>query len=308
MKLKNSFVLIAIAIFLLISIGSVCASENITSDSDVQSADDGTDVVLSSDSDTDENVADENTNQDLTNTTTIPEKEKYEFKEDSANKTISVQVKDNKTGNYIDVNKNELALMNGNKNISFEYNATLITITETLPIGNYNLTINYLGNAQYNTSYAIVAVKIFGNNTIETETSVVCNGKDIIVPVKVFDQVEYIELVKNNFNLTLVYTNETGNVTNLTISDFDLERKDKNNSYTIKFTTEVKLISASLIMNYANATEPKTVGIKVSTEVKAETDKDKFKSEEIKNISITIKDGQGNLLNVSKNDLKFVPL
>ena len=306
MKLKNSFVLIAIAIFLLISIGSVCASENVTSDSDVQSADDGTDVVLSSDSDTDENVADENTNQDLTNTTTIPEKEKYEFKEDSANKTISVQVKDNKTGNYIDVNKNELALMNGNKNISFEYNATLIKITETLPVGNYNLTINYLGNAQYNTSYAIVAVKIFGNNTIETETSVVCNGKDIIVPVKVFDQVEYIELVKNNFNLTLVYTNETGNVTNLTISDFDLERKDENNSYTIKFTTEVKLISASLIMNYANATEPKTVGIKVSTEVKAETDKDKFKSEEIKNISITIKDGQGNLLNVSKNDLKVL--
>ena len=62
-------------------------------------------------------------------------------------------------------------------------------------------------------------------------------------------------------------------------------------------------LTASLIINYANATEPKTVGIKVSTEVKAETDKDKFKSEEIKNISITIKDGEGNLLNVSKNDL-----
>ena len=68
MKLKNSLVLIAIAIFLLISIGSVCASETVTSDGDVQSADDGTDVVLSSDSDTDGNVADGNTNQDLTNT------------------------------------------------------------------------------------------------------------------------------------------------------------------------------------------------------------------------------------------------
>ena len=78
MKLKNSFVLIAIAIFLLISIGSVCASENITSDGDVQSADDGTDVVLSSDSDTDGNVADENTNQDITNTNSVHEKEKYE--------------------------------------------------------------------------------------------------------------------------------------------------------------------------------------------------------------------------------------
>ena len=304
MKLKNSLVLIAIAIFLLISIGSVCASENVTSDGDVQSADDGTDVVLSSDSDTDGNVADGNTNQDITNTTTIPEKNKYEFKEDSANKTISVNVKDNKSN--IDVNKNELSVMNGNKNISFEYNATIIKITETLPVGNYNLTIKYLGNAQYNTSQAIVAVKIFGNKTIETETSVVCNGKDIEVPVKVFDQVEYIELVKDNFNLTLVYTNETGNVTNLTISAFDLEKKDENNSYAIKFATNVKLISASLIINYANATEPKTVGIKVSTEVKAETDKDKFKSEEIKNISITIEDGKGNLLNVSKNDLKVL--
>ena len=105
-------------------------------------------------------------------------------------------------------------------------------------------------------SQAIVAVKIFGNKTIETETSVVCNGKDIEVPVKVFDQVEYIELVKDNFNLTLVYTNETGNVTNLTISAFDLEKKDENNSYAIKFATNVKLISASLIINYANATEP----------------------------------------------------
>ena len=105
MKLKNSLVLIAIAIFLLISIGSVCASENVTSDGDVQSADDGTDVVLSSDSDTDGNVADGNTNQDLTNTTTIPEKNKYEFKEDSANKTISVNVKATKTQSNIDFNK-----------------------------------------------------------------------------------------------------------------------------------------------------------------------------------------------------------
>ena len=79
MKLKNSFVLIAIAIFLLISIGSVCASENVTSDGDVQSADDGTDVVLSSDSDTDGNVADGNTNQDITNTTNIVKSKSREY-------------------------------------------------------------------------------------------------------------------------------------------------------------------------------------------------------------------------------------
>ena len=57
MKLKKTHVLlIAIAIFLLMSIGSVCASENVTDTSDETLADDGTDVVLSND--TDENVPD----------------------------------------------------------------------------------------------------------------------------------------------------------------------------------------------------------------------------------------------------------
>ena len=56
MKLKKTHILLmAIAMFLLIGIGSVCASENVT-DIDDSLADDGTDVVLS---DTDENVPDE---------------------------------------------------------------------------------------------------------------------------------------------------------------------------------------------------------------------------------------------------------
>lgn len=82
----------------------------------------------------------------------------------------------------------------------------------------YNLTINYLGNGTYVNSYKNITVKIYGNNTIETETSVVCDGKNVEIKVKVNDQVEDIkELIKDNFNLTLVYTNETGNICNLTI-------------------------------------------------------------------------------------------
>ena len=98
---KSNILLIVIAIFLLISIGSVCAKENITDDSDVQLADDGTDVVLSN-SYTEENVADD-TQTEKINTTIETDKDKYEFKQDS-NKTISVTVKDNKTDN-INVNK-----------------------------------------------------------------------------------------------------------------------------------------------------------------------------------------------------------
>lgn len=300
MKLKKySILLIAIAIFLLISIGSVCANENITDDSDASLTNDNTNVVLSSDSDTD-TVGDvpDDTTQEKINTTVETEKDKYEFKEDS-NKTISVEVKDNDS-KPISVNKNDLSISNGNKSINFEYNSSIsmITITEPLTYGNYNLTINYLGNGTYVNSYKNITVKIYGNNTIETETSVVCNGENIEIPVKVYDQVDYIELVESNFNLTLVYTNETGNVCNLTITHFKVEND------TIKFESTVNLINASVIVNYVNATEPKTVNIKVSTEVKAKENEYKFKSEENKTISITVQDVKENPLNVNKTDLK----
>ena len=88
MKLKNSYILIAMAIFLLISIGSVCASENITSDSDVQLADDGTDVVLSED--TDENVIADDTQEQI-NTTVETDKTSYEFKQDDSNKNFTIK-------------------------------------------------------------------------------------------------------------------------------------------------------------------------------------------------------------------------
>ena len=291
MKLKNSYILIVIAIFLLISIGSVCASENITDDSDIQSCDDGTDVVLS---DTDDNVADE-TNQEKINTTVVTDKPSYEFKDDS-NKTITVHVKDNKSN--IDVDKKDLSVLNGNKNISFEYNSSIITITEQLPCGYYNLTINYLGNATYINSSQIVSVKIYGNNSIETQTNIVSNGRDIEIPVKIKDQVDYIEMIKGNFNITLIYTNENGNISNLTITEFNIDND------TIKFTSTVSLINAKVIIDYANSTGAKTVDIKISTEVKSTQDEYKFKSEENKSISIKIFDGQGNQININENDLK----
>ena len=293
MKLKNSYILIGIAIFLLISIGSVCASENVTDNVDVQTADDGKDVVLS---DTDENVPDETAQEKIN--TTVETNDEYKFKQDS-NKTLEVKVKDN-SSNPISVNKDNLSVMNGNKSIAFDYTGTIMKITEALPYGIYNLTINYLGSENYINSSKVIAVKIYGNNTIETETSVVCDGKNIEIPVKVFDQAEYIDLVKGNFNLTLVYTDENGNVTNQTIKSDQFEIINN----TIKFTAPVTLRDARLIINYTNATEPKTVDIKVSTEVKYNQTKEKYTSEEIKSISITILYGQNNNLTITKNDLK----
>jgi hypothetical protein len=324
MKLKKSYILlIVMSIFLLISIGSAFASENITNDDDVELAEDGTDVVLSDTSDTVGDVPDdtnqevledttqdddvlgdttlddeilENTTQEKENTTIETENETYKFGQDS-DKNISVQVKANNSN--VNINKTDLSVFEGSKVINFEYNNTILAIKEVLSVGNHTLTINYLGSANYTNSSKIITVKVFGNNTIETETSVVCDGKHIEIPVKVYDGVDYIELIQTNFNLTLIYTNETGNISNLTIKNFTVEDGK------IKFDTDSNnLIAASLIINYINATEPKTVSIKISTEVKVIADKDKFKSEEIKNISITIYDGQGNLINVTKNDLE----
>jgi hypothetical protein len=295
MKLKKSYILlIVMAIFLLISIGSACASENITDDGDIELADDGENVVLS-DTDTVGNVPDD-TNQEKINTSVNTGNDTYKFGHDS-DKNISVEVKANSSN--VNVNKDNLSVSEGNKTINFEYSNAIISINDVLAVGNHTLTISYLGNANYTNSYKIITVQIFGNNTIYTETNVVCNGKNIEIPVRIHDGVDFIEVIKDNFQLTLVYTNETGNISNLTIKNFTVvDGKIKFNE------TSDHLIAASLIIDYANATEPKTVEIKISTEVKAKADKDQFKSEEIKNISVTILDGQGNLINVTKNDLE----
>ncbi|MDO5811011.1 MAG: hypothetical protein Q4Q37_07940, partial [Methanobrevibacter sp.] len=301
MKIKNSYiVLIGIAIFLLISIGSVCASENVTDNSDVPLADDGTDVVLSN-SDTEENVADV-VQTEKTNTTVETDKDTYKFHQDSE-KNITVKVKDNNKTSYVDANKTDLKISEGNKTINFEYNNTIVTIKEVLSIGNHNLTIQYLGNDNYINSTKLITVQIYGNNTLETETSVFSkDGKHIEIPFTINNGLENItDLVKSNYNLTLVYTNETGSVCNLTIPE---------GNYTIDngkiiYNSPFKLIAASVIIKYANATVPKTVAIKISTEVKAEKDEYKFKSEENKTISITILADQENL-NINKADLKVL--
>ena len=124
MKLqKSSLLLIVMAIFLLISIGSACANENITTDSDIEVADNGADVVLSN-SDTVGNVPDD-TNEDVleqseqepTNTSIeTGDNDTYKFSHDEE-KSIPVQVKANNT--HIDVNKSDLKISEGNKELNF---------------------------------------------------------------------------------------------------------------------------------------------------------------------------------------------
>ena len=195
MKLKNSYILlIAMALFLLISIGSVCASENITNDNDVKLADHGSDKILKSTNDNDERLSDDsNEETQKINTTVNADNTKVRYNED---KNISIKVLDNES-NRIDVNKSNITVFEGNNQLNFLYNNSIITITDSLSVGNHSIIINYLGNSKYANSSTTVILSITGNNTINAPESVVSDGQTIIVPITVFNGVENVNINKS---------------------------------------------------------------------------------------------------------------
>ena len=95
MKLKNSYILlIAISILLLISIGSVCASEHSATDSDVKLTSDKTDVTLSNNADNNAALTDDNTEgetQEKINTSVSTDFDTKEFEYDE-DKNITVNI------------------------------------------------------------------------------------------------------------------------------------------------------------------------------------------------------------------------
>ena len=231
MKLKNSHILlIAMSIFLLISIGSVCASDA-AMDADAQLADAGSDdVVLANDSQTDAKIDTTVVSKDVT----INEGEAAE---------LDINVKDNESSD-VKFTKNEIRINEGNKTINFNYTNTSIVLTDKLSAGNHSLIINYLGNANYTNSSAKILLSIVGNYTLITPTSVDINSTKItLVPIKLTDSVKYYDINKDG--LTLIATYKNGNDTvNKTINEFEL------NNGTIKFNYDLSVDTATLIINY----------------------------------------------------------
>lgn len=296
MKLKNSYILlIAMALFLLISIGSVCASENITNDNDVKLADHGSDKILKSTNDNDERLSDDsNEETQKINTTVNADNTKVRYNED---KNISIKVLDNES-NSIDVNKSNITVFEGNNQLNFLYNNSIITITDSLSVGNHSIIINYLGNSKYANSSTTVILSITGNNTINTPESVVSDGQTIIVPITVFNGVENVNINNDDLTLNITYIDENGNITSKKVTNFAYS----NGNISITVDSSFRLVSASLTINCTNATSSKKVLIKLATYIEASEDK-KVRTNETKNITVTVK-FDGNTLNITKNDLK----
>ena len=233
MKLKNSYILLIAIAILLVSVGSVCASEDIAADSDIGLADDGTDIILAEDG--------SDATQDKITTKIVSEDVKVK---DTETKNINVTVNDNES-NPITITAKNLTVAEGNKTIKFSYGNSKITITDKLNTGNHSLIINYLGNEIYKNSTAKVILSIYGNNTIKSADSVNVNStKNVEIPLNITDGVEN-KNVTGKFSGSISYTQN-----NLTVSTSLTGISYKNGKVTFKYTLPDTISSSTVTLVY----------------------------------------------------------
>ncbi len=221
------------SIFLLISIGSVCASDA-AMDADIQSANYGSNSVV---------LGDETLSADTTqkiDTTVVSNDVRINEKE-TAN--ITVAVKDNES-NDVSFVKNDIKVSEANKTVNFELNNSLVTITDKLAVGNHSLIISYLGNDNYTASSTKITLSVIGNYTITAPTSVNVNSTNkTIIPISLSNGVDVSEINKNYLKLSLIY--KDGNETKTK----EIETFELSNGKII-FNYDLALNTATLVLNY----------------------------------------------------------
>lgn len=211
------------SIFLLVSIGSVCAS-NTTADVDVLADDTGSDVLTDTPANT--SVVSENV--------IVKEKDPQE---------IPVTVKDNES-QPIQIVKGDLNVTENNKEVKFNYNNSKINLTSLLPAGNHSLVINYLGNANYTKSSTSIILSVVGEKTLNVTTPINVNStKKVVIPVKLTDSVKTYDIVKDNMTLILSYKNGNDTI-NKTVSGFEF------NNGTIEFIYDINATTCDLTIQY----------------------------------------------------------
>ena len=287
MKLKNSHILlIVMAIFLLVSIGSVCASEDITTDANL--ANDGSDAVLA---DTNTGTT-EDTTQKI-DTSVVSSDVKVNENE---NKVIDVTVKDNESQTVL-IAKENLTVSENNKTIGFTYNNSQITISDKLDLGNHSLIINYLGNNIYKNSTTKIVLSIFGDNALEVpSTAQSKDGKSVEIPIKLTNGVDDNTNLLNSTNTEILLISKDGNAT------INVEEALSKNKLTIDVTGKVP---ATLVVNYTenNKTMSKKVDIKYLSQVNVIKSKDISEKDNLTFV-VNVLDNENNpIANITKSNL-----
>ncbi|WP_305514995.1 hypothetical protein [Methanobrevibacter sp. V14] len=287
MKFKNSYLLlIAMVIFLLISIGSVCASENVTADSDSQLASADDSVVLADNGN--------GSTQEKINTEVVCENQEYK---DNESVVIPVEVKYNES-NTLNISASNLTVLKNGKSIKFTYNNTTgITLIDKLAIGNHTLDIWYLGNAVYNNSTSKIILSIFGNNTLIMPSGINSDGNSVDVPINLTDGVHDNTHLLNDSNTIVILKYNDINAT------VPIDWNEVATNHIISISNLENKIPSTLIVNYTEGNKSiiKEVAIKYTTLINA-SDVDANENEVI-NISVVVLDvNNAPISNITKNN------
>ena len=226
MKLKNSYILlIVMSIFLLVSIGSVCASDA-AMDADIIAEDNGISA---------EPIAD-----------STPIKTTVESKNVVVNKTdaqkIPVTVNDDKSQN-INITKGDLNVTENNTVLKFNYANSSITLTDKLAAGNHIILIKYLGNANYSSSSKTIKLSVIGDKDLNVSSTINVNSTlKAVIPITLTDEVTVYDINKENLTAVMIYTENNKTVNK--IIDFEFI----NNA--IKFDYDINATTCSLNITY----------------------------------------------------------
>lgn len=284
MKIKNSYILlISIAIFLLISIGSVCASDDLATD-DVTLTSTESDDILANESGDDGDSVQEKIN------TTINADNNKKYNRDETDKNISVTVKDNES-QEITLTKKNLTVYKNKTEIDFEYNNSIITITEKLSVGEHNLTITYLGNSEYNSSSISIILRICTDNELEVPETVDSDGTSAEIPIKLTDGIDDNTNLINHSNTNI--TDKNGAPVNWEII---------NN--TIKITA-ITTVPTTITINYTENGKSliKEVNIRYKTKINTNTTLININEGEKPTINVNVTNLDGNILNITRGNL-----
>ena len=243
MNLKKTYILlIAMSIFLLISVGSVCAVDNSTADADNQLTTPQSDVVLP--------VGDENTIA-----TEIDAVDEISINEgEIINTTVTVKNKDN--GSAIEASQSNFEVYNGQDQMTFTYENSQLIITDTLTAGKYNLMISYIGDeTTFSSSSKNITLNVL-KITIDSPNSTNINSTNIVkIPLNVTNGIEVLNITKNDLSIQITY--KDGNETKTKeISAFDYQNGILSFNFDNKTVT-----SGSIILKYLNETS-KTITFK----------------------------------------------
>ncbi|MBR4447889.1 hypothetical protein [Methanobrevibacter sp.] len=211
---------------------------------------------------------------------------------------IPVAVKDNESQN-IDIEARNITVAENNKSLNFNYNNSIINITDKLSVGNHSLIINYLGNDLYKNSNTSIILSIFGDMIIDAPSTVIFDGEFVEIPLVVSDGVRDYIVDASKLTLNLTHVDENGNTDSRLIDAFNIE----NN--TVRFLLDdLKFVSANVNVSYADGpVSSKIVALKFATDITAENAI--FCYDETVCIPITVANN-GVILNIAANDLKVL--